>query len=76
MRFYRCFYVLVFLEFSYTWSSEDNEYVGLCAEFPSLSWLDADQSKAFSGILELVADVVADMNRNNEKIPTALSEKI
>ncbi|MFM7811919.1 MAG: antitoxin HicB, partial [Acinetobacter junii] len=42
-----------------TWSAEYNEYVGLCAEFPSLSWLDADQSKAFSGIEELVADVVA-----------------
>jgi predicted RNase H-like HicB family nuclease len=50
-----------------TWSAEDNEYVGLCAEFPSLSWLDADQSKAFSGIEELVADVVADMISNNEK---------
>ena len=22
-----------------TWSEEDKEYVGLCAEFPSLSWL-------------------------------------
>ncbi|MEO3341062.1 antitoxin HicB, partial [Acinetobacter baumannii] len=22
-----------------TWSAEYNEYVGLCAEFPSLSWL-------------------------------------
>ena len=22
-----------------TWSGDDNEYVGLCAEFPSLSWL-------------------------------------
>ena len=22
-----------------TWSEEDEEYVGLCAEFPSLSWL-------------------------------------
>ena len=22
-----------------TWSSEDGEHVGLCAEFPSLSWL-------------------------------------
>lgn len=21
------------------WSTEDSEYVGLCAEFPSLSWL-------------------------------------
>ena len=27
-----------------TWSAEDNKYVGLCAEFPSLSWLDAEQS--------------------------------
>ena len=59
-----------------TWSAEDNESVGLCAEFPSLSWLDADQSKAFSGIEELVADVVADMISNNEKVPTPLSGKI
>jgi hypothetical protein len=22
-----------------TWSEDDNEYVGLCAGFPSLSWL-------------------------------------
>jgi hypothetical protein len=22
-----------------TWSEDDSEYVGLCAEFPSLSWL-------------------------------------
>ena len=22
-----------------TWSEEDQEYVGLCAEFPSLNWL-------------------------------------
>ena len=48
----------------------------MCAEFPSLSWLDADQSKAFSGIEELVADVVADMVSNNEKVPTPLSGKI
>ena len=57
------------------WSAEDNEYVGLCAEFPSLSWLDADQSKAFSGIVNVVAEVVADMISNNEKVPVPLSEK-
>lgn len=22
-----------------TWSAEDNEHLGVCAEFPSLSWL-------------------------------------
>ncbi len=37
-------------------------------QFPSLSWLDADRLKAFSGIEELVADVVADMISNNEKV--------
>ena len=57
------------------WSAEDNKYVGLCAEFPSLSWLDVDQSKAFSGIVNVVADVVADMISNNEKVTVPLSEK-
>ncbi|MFH7807005.1 antitoxin HicB [Acinetobacter sp. BSP-53] len=60
----------------FLYRTQVNEYVGLCAEFPSLSWLDADQSKAFSGIEELVADVVADMISNNEKVPTPLSGKI
>lgn len=55
-----------------TWSAEDNKYVGLCAEFPSLSWLDADQTKAFAGIVDLVAEVVADMVSNNEKAPRPL----
>ena len=55
-----------------TWSAEDNEYVGLCAEFPSLSWLDAEQSKAFAGIVDLVGEVVADMVSNNEKLPVPL----
>lgn len=49
------------------WSAEDNEYVGLCAEFPSLSWLDEEQSKAYSGIVDLVGKVVADMINNIEK---------
>ena len=43
-----------------TWSAEDEEYVGLCAEFPSLSWLDPTQDGAFTGIRQLVADCVAD----------------
>ena len=44
-----------------TWSAEDEEYVGLCAEFPSLSWLAPTQEEAFSGIRVLVADCVVDM---------------
>ncbi|NLT27881.1 MAG: type II toxin-antitoxin system HicB family antitoxin [Dehalococcoidales bacterium] len=56
-----------------TWSVEDNEYVGLCAEFPSLSWLAKTQEEALHGIRELVADVVEDMRANNEPIPEPLA---
>lgn len=41
------------------WSDADNEWVGLCAELPSLSWLDPDKAKALAGIERLVGDVVA-----------------
>lgn len=58
-----------------TWSAEDNEYIGLCAEFQSLSWLDADQSKAFSGIVDTVTNIVDDMICNNERIPIPISKK-
>ena len=30
-----------------TWSEEDREHVGLCAEFPGLSWLAASPEAAF-----------------------------
>ena len=52
-----------------TWSEEDNEYVGLCAEFPSLSWLAHTPEAALKGIREVVADVVTDMERSGETIP-------
>ena len=52
-----------------TWSEEDEEYVGLCAEFPSLSWLDETPEKALRGIRQIVADVIADMQTTSEKVP-------
>ena len=58
-----------------TWSEDDKEYVGLCAEFPSLSHLDEDPVPAMEGILTLVKDVVKDMTENEEKIPEPLAEK-
>jgi predicted RNase H-like HicB family nuclease len=45
------------------WSDEDNEYVGLCEEFPSLSWLAKTQEDALQGIKDVVADVLADMEK-------------
>lgn len=57
------------------WSPEDREYVGLCAEFPSLSYLDEDMEATLSGIVDLVADVVADMSANGEPIPEPIADK-
>jgi hypothetical protein len=43
-----------------SWSEEDAEYIGLCAEFPSLSWLAAEPEAALQGIRQVVADVMVD----------------
>jgi predicted HicB family RNase H-like nuclease len=56
-----------------TWSQDDNEYVGLCAEFPSLSWLSATPESALKGIRKLVSEVVADMESNDEAIPEPIA---
>lgn len=58
-----------------TWSQEDGEYVGLCAEFPSLSWLDENLNDALVGIVNLVKDIMVDMLANGESIPEPLAEK-
>ena len=56
-----------------TWSEDDNEYVGLCAEFPSLSWLSATPEAALKGIRKLVAETVADMESNDEIVPEPIA---
>ena len=48
------------------WSAEDEEFVGLCSEFPSLSWLEESPEEAFSGIRRLVAEVLDDMEEIGE----------
>ncbi len=58
-----------------TWSQEDNQCVGLCAEFPSLSWLDGTPEKALRGIRKVVAEVVADMQANDEPVPEPISQR-
>lgn len=58
-----------------TWSAEDREHVGLCAEFPSLSWLAPTQAEALSGIRQVVAEVVADLQASGEFVPQPLAEK-
>lgn len=56
-----------------TWSEDDAEFVGLCAEFSSLSWLARSPEAALKGIRKLVEDVVADMTGNGETIPEPIS---
>lgn len=58
-----------------TWSPEDGEQVGLCAEFPSLSWLAATPGAALDGIRKVVSDAIADMEKAGELLPTPLAEK-
>lgn len=58
--------------FRVTWSNDDDEYVGLCAEFPSLSWLAASPEQALTGIRQVVNDVISDLATNNEPIPAPL----
>ena len=58
-----------------TWTEEDDEYIGLCDEFHSLSWLAPEPEEALQGIRQLVADVVAESQTIGEPIPEPLAAK-
>jgi predicted HicB family RNase H-like nuclease len=58
-----------------TWSEEDAEYVGLCAELPSLSWLEKSPEKALLGIRRLVKGTVAELKQNKEPVPEPISTR-
>ncbi len=58
-----------------TWSQDDGEHIGLCVEFPSLSWLAKTPEAALKGIRQVVAEVVEDMRTQGEMTPVPLAEK-
>jgi len=58
-----------------TWSEDDEEYVGLCLEFPSLSWLAKSPESALQGIRKVVDDAVTEMANSGETPPSPLSGK-
>ena len=58
-----------------TWSEDDNEYAGLCLEFPSLSWLAKTPEAALKGIRKVVADIVVDMQSTGETVPDPIAGK-
>ncbi len=57
------------------WSEEDGEFIGLCAEFSSLSWLAPTSEEALKGIRSVVEECVRDMVQNNEDIPVPISTR-
>ena len=57
------------------WSVEDNEHVGLCAEFPSLNWLAPTPAEALSGIQRLVRECLADMRSTGEAVPEPIADR-
>ena len=56
-----------------SWTEDDKEYVGLCIEFPSLSWLAKSPEAALKGIRAIVEEVLGDMIKNKETPPQPLS---
>jgi predicted HicB family RNase H-like nuclease len=58
-----------------TWSEEDSEYVGLCAELPSLSWLETSPEKALLGIRKLVKESLSDLRRSKKALPEPISTR-
>lgn len=58
-----------------SWSDEDHEFVGTCAEFPSLSWLDDSPERALAGIRKVVAGCVRDMRKAGEPLPDPISAR-
>ncbi len=58
-----------------TWSADDDEYVGLCVEFPSLSWFAETPEGALKGIRNVVENVIIDMRDNQEEVPEPIAIK-
>lgn len=51
------------------WSNDNEEYAGLCSEFPSLSHLAPNKADALDGIIDLVTVVCSDMEQSGEQLP-------
>jgi predicted HicB family RNase H-like nuclease len=58
-----------------TWSEEDGEYVGLCAEFPGLSWLSRSPEAALRGIRRVISRVIRDMQKSGEPVPEPIATR-
>ena len=55
------------------WSETDQQYVGVCSEFPSLSHLAGSHDEALAGIVTAVRAVLADMHKAKQATPVPLA---
>jgi hypothetical protein len=60
-------YIYQSYEYTYQvkWSVEDNEFVGTCLEFPSLSFLDTKMTDSLVGIRELIFYCLKDLYKES-----------
>jgi predicted HicB family RNase H-like nuclease len=57
------------------WSDEDGEFVALCAELPSLSFLASTQGEALAGIQDVVRVTLKDLRASGEAVPEPLASR-
>jgi hypothetical protein len=58
------------------WSAEDEAWIGLVEEWPSLSWIDEESpAGAFGGIVRITRDAVADGRARGEPVPEPLADR-
>ena len=57
------------------WSEEDNCFITTVAEWPRLSSVEDTQQASFSGMVELVRFLIAEMTKNGEEPPRPISKR-
>jgi predicted RNase H-like HicB family nuclease len=63
------------LSFRVFWYEPDQEWVGVCEQFPSLSHLDETPEAALAGIRELVVWTVEDLKAEGRPMPWEVAER-
>ncbi len=57
------------LTYKIQWYEKDQEWVGTCEQFKSLSHLDPSETGALQGIITVTANCIMDMIDNGEPMP-------
>lgn len=66
--------VINYYTYSVVWSDDDNEYIGLCREFPSISAFGETHEQALANIKEEIAYILSWMEEEGEQIPLPVKD--